>query len=101
MFDVDCKDLCVREFRGYYRVDGLFIGILFGMGKLLKYLVLFEDCFCFCYVITRDIAVIVSNALFDALIDLWVVVGVMLYLCSLWFGEMCTCWCLLVMFTVF
>ncbi len=93
-FVVGRKDLCQREARGQYRADGLPTGIAFGTGPPSRQPALPEDRPRSRYARTRDVAVLVSNALLDATGDLRLTAGVEPKLRSLSLGEMHTCWSL-------
>jgi cytochrome P450 len=91
-FVVDRKDLCQREPRGQYRADGLPAGIAFGLGRPTRHPALPEDRPRSRYAITRDVAVLMVNALLDNLPNLRLAAEATPALRSLRQGEMHTCW---------
>jgi pulcherriminic acid synthase len=97
-FVVERKDLCPREPRGQYRADGLPAGIAFGLGKPTRHPAVPLDRPRSLYAITRDAAVIASNAILDRLPGLRLAPGASPTLRSLRIGEMHTCWRLPVRF---
>jgi cytochrome P450 len=97
-FIVERKDLCPREPRGQYRADGLPAGIAFGLGKPTKHPAVPLDRPRSLYAITRDTAVMASNAILDRLPSLRLAPDASPTLRSLRIGEMHTCWRLPVRF---
>ena len=91
-FVVGRKDLCQREPRGAYRADGLPSGIAFGLGQPSKFPAVPEDRPRSLYAITRDLAVVASQALLDAAPGIRPAPDSAPTLRSLRIGEMHTCW---------
>ena len=97
-FDVERKDLCHREPRGQYRMDGLPSGIAFGLGRPSRYPAVPQDRPRSTYALTRDAAVTAVRTLFDRVGNLRLQAGAQPHLSSLRVGEMHTCWGLPVTF---
>jgi pulcherriminic acid synthase len=93
-FHVARKDICQREPRGQYRADGLPAGVAVGLGRPSRHPAVPEDRPRSRYALTRDAAVIMTNALLDALPHLHLASSATPHLRSLRLGEMHTCWSL-------
>ena len=93
-FIVERKDLCQREPRGTYRADGLASGVSFGTGAPSKHPAIPEDRPRSAYALTRDLGVMASRVLLDALPGLRMLDGAVPVRRSLRLGEVHTCWSL-------
>jgi cytochrome P450 len=97
-FVFDRKDLCQREPRGQYRVDGLASGLAFGLGKPSMYPAVPEDRPRSRYALTRDTVVTASMKLTEIAPNLKLDNTKVPHIVSLSIGEMRTCWVLPVRF---
>lgn len=93
-FQVTRKDLCQREPRGQYRADGLPSGISFGTGPPSIHPAVPKERPRSMYAVTRDVAVVASQALLDRYPDIGLAAGARPTLRSLRLDEMYTCWSL-------